>query len=81
MHNAGMIYGYARVSTDAQDLTKSGGPAQGRRQPPPRAIARVAQAELIEVDALPPHRDLDDAVQLTEREADRHPECPAKPSG
>jgi DNA invertase Pin-like site-specific DNA recombinase len=21
MHNAGMIYGYARVSTDAQDLT------------------------------------------------------------
>src|SRR3954451_2448067 len=32
----------------------------------PRAIARGPQAELIEVDALPPHRDLDGAVQLTQ---------------
>ena len=30
MHKEDMIYGYARVSTDAQDLTNQVAPAQGR---------------------------------------------------
>src|SRR4051812_20169011 len=38
----------------------------------PRAIAHGTQTELIKVDALPPHRDLDHTVQLTQRAGARH---------
>jgi hypothetical protein len=34
------------------------------------AVSGVAPTELVEVEALPPHRDLDYAVQLTERKVD-----------
>jgi hypothetical protein len=48
---------------------------RGRRQLP-RAVPRRAQTELVEVDALPPHRDLDYAVQLTERKSDGDQNAP-----
>src|SRR3954471_21318783 len=41
----------------------------------PRAVARGTETELIEVNALPPHRDLDGAVQLAQGAGvrDQHP--------
>ena len=48
---------------------------QGRRQLP-RTVAGGTQAELVKVDALLPHRDLNDAVQLTQRAGARHQQAP-----
>ena len=50
---------FAQLQCRKRHLGRSGGEF-------PRAVARGTQAELIEVDALPPHRDLDGAVQLAQ---------------
>ncbi len=42
----------------------------------PGAMAGGTKAELEKVEALPPHRDLDDAVQLAQRERRRHQHAP-----
>ena len=42
----------------------------------PGAIAHGTKAELEKVDAFPPHRDLDHAVQLAQREGRRHQHAP-----
>jgi hypothetical protein len=47
-----------------------------RRRHLPRTVARGAQAELVKVDAFPAHRDLNDAVQLVQRELRRHQHAP-----
>jgi hypothetical protein len=40
------------------------------------AVAHRRKAELKKVEAFPPHRDLDDAVQLAQRERRRHQHAP-----
>jgi len=42
----------------------------------PRSVALGAEAELIQVDALPPHRDLDHPVQLAQGTGARHQQAP-----
>src|SRR4051794_6666867 len=59
---------FAQLQCRKRHLRRSGGEF-------PRTIARSTEAELIEVDALPPHPDLDHAVQLAQGAGvrDQHP--------